>query len=75
MFQVRMLQVAAAVAVLGVWGCGGGGMSRQEFYDRAEELQADMWAGAGAEAVRDMRALAARAAGPAAARLDEGIGG
>ena len=75
MFQMRMLQVAAAVAVLGVWGCGGGGMSRAgilrssgrapgRHVGRCRGRSGAGYAGAGRTA-----------AGPAAARLDEGIGG
>ena len=60
--RLRMLEATAAAAVVFMGtGCDGGGISRQEFYDRAEELQADMFAGGGGEAVRDHRELLARA--------------
>ena len=61
MMRLRMLEatVTAAVVFMGT-GCDGGGISRQEFYDRTEELQADMFAGGGGEAVREHRELAAR---------------
>ena len=62
MRQKRRLQRPAVVMVgmaLGV-GCGGGGISREEAALRAEELQADMWTGAGGEAVRQLRELLAR---------------
>ena len=59
--RLTMLEAtsAAAVVFMGT-GCDSGGISRQEFYDRAEELQADMFAGAGGEAVREHRELLAR---------------
>lgn len=61
MRQKRRLEwtVAALGMALGM-GCGGGGISRQEAAERAEEIQADLLAGAGGEAVRELRELAAR---------------
>ena len=59
--RLRMLEATAAAAVVFMGtGCDGGGISRQEFYDRTAELQADMLVGGGGEAVREHRELAAR---------------
>ena len=45
--------------VLAVAGCSGE-ISREEFRERSEELQADLFAGGGGETIREARELAAR---------------
>ena len=57
--MMKMIVALAAMMMVGLAACDRG-LSRQELRDRAEELQADMLAGAGGEVVRELRELAAR---------------
>ena len=57
--------IRLTLVVLVVAGCSGE-ISRQEFHERSEELQADLFAGGGGETIREGRELGGPASGPRA---------